>query len=309
MAAADDRTFVVDTLPVKGEINPVEPRTWYLLRLAPGTGAAAQLSRLPLPSLSYITALALSRSGDELAIASGGAEALGTVGKLAPGVLRLYSVATGKLLRTWTSTDQSAFDADGIAGENTQDLTWIDDDRGIAFLSAAGHLGTAPARQKLTETLHVLDVNAPGDSLLGDSRVVWSQTTTQAADLGPTICSWEADVLVSADGKTIVCPSVSVSAAVAGKGERWTLRWLAYSTSAPTVASTLFTVTINQASSAAPVIYSQWIGGKTIIADWYLYNDGMSGEPHIGVVSNGHFTPLPVPVLSLPGLNEPGIAW
>lgn len=148
----------------------------------------AQLSRLPLPSLRYITAVALSRSGDELAIASGGA---GTVGKLGPGALRLYSVHTGKLLRTWTSADQSAFDFDGVSGENTQDLTWIDDDHGIAFLSFDGDFATPLPKRHLTETLRVLDLTAAGDSLIGDSHAVWSQTTTEAAlDHSPTSCSW-----------------------------------------------------------------------------------------------------------------------
>ena len=46
-AAADDRTFVVDTLPLVKPLNPMAGRDWYLLRLAPGSSTPARLTRLP----------------------------------------------------------------------------------------------------------------------------------------------------------------------------------------------------------------------------------------------------------------------
>lgn len=101
-AAADDRTFVVDTLPVGKVYRPTAARTWYLLRFAPGTAAPARLTRLAVPRLANVTAIALSGSGAELAVATGsGGGALGSVGLAGgmfppslPGVLRLYSVST-----------------------------------------------------------------------------------------------------------------------------------------------------------------------------------------------------------------------
>ena len=47
-------------------------RSWYLLRIAPGTSTPARLTRLPVPGLTNVTAIALSQSGAELAVATGG---------------------------------------------------------------------------------------------------------------------------------------------------------------------------------------------------------------------------------------------
>lgn len=309
--AADDRTFVVDTLPVQSQADPNKPRTWYLLRLAPGTATPARLTRLALPSLSSVSAVALSRSGDELAVASGGDSDVGVGGLTGgPGVLRLYSVATGKLLRTWTSSDQFAFDGSpgyGETSENNGDLTWVADDHAIAFLSVGAAPGSTPQKTLRMETLHVVNLAARGDNLLGDSRVIWSQT------YNPAGCTDGYNVLITADLKTIVCLSVTPPAGYPNgspkKGAHWTLRWLAYSTSAPATARTLLTAMLNdEGVDSAPVPYAEWIStsGKTIIAEWYsLSLRSAPAHIHIGAVSNGQFTPLPIPVRILSGL-EPG---
>jgi hypothetical protein len=70
---ADDRTFVVDTVPLSSMPTPLNStRTWYLLRIAPGTSSPPRLTRLPVPPLAGVTAIALSGSGQELAVTMGG---------------------------------------------------------------------------------------------------------------------------------------------------------------------------------------------------------------------------------------------
>ena len=100
--AADDRTFVVGaTSYVPGEktVNTYWTETWYLLRIAPDTAHVARLTRLPVPAVSYVTGVALSPDGTELAVAyrqyPGGSSAAPRAG------LAVWSTATGKELRHW----------------------------------------------------------------------------------------------------------------------------------------------------------------------------------------------------------------
>ena len=72
--AADDRTFVVDTQPgtLDAESEPWQPRTWYLLRIDPGSAKPAELTPLPIPATAAgtnVAAIALSPDGTELAVA------------------------------------------------------------------------------------------------------------------------------------------------------------------------------------------------------------------------------------------------
>ncbi len=70
-AAADDRTFVVDTDTKIGVADICMARTFYLLKLAPGTSSPTRLTKLArIPSEGCTAAMALSASGRELAVAS-----------------------------------------------------------------------------------------------------------------------------------------------------------------------------------------------------------------------------------------------
>jgi hypothetical protein len=63
-AAADDRTFVLSSYQAARKST-----VWYLLRLTPGAGHPAQLTRLPIkPVTALVTGLALSPDGRELAV-------------------------------------------------------------------------------------------------------------------------------------------------------------------------------------------------------------------------------------------------
>jgi hypothetical protein len=332
-AAADDRTFVVDTLPLGSAFNPEAARTWYLLRLAPDGAAPARLTRLAVPRLANVSAIALSGSGAELAVATGGGagELLGLSieGILfppgRPGVLRIYSVSTGKLLRTWSTSDKSVFGgAPGLYSEDNIELTWVDADHAIAFSSTR----VAPAAGRGTstftdhESVRVLDVTRRSGDLLADSRVAWSQTESSPSAGSSHGCTFELGELVVADGKAIICPSVTAPRGSYHPGQHVTVRWLTYSTAAPTVARLLETVTIPVTQPGAFTLDEEPLSAPSpaIMAAWGFFGDNnhaAAGAP-VDVVSEGKFRPLPVKLpignrlLGIPSIVSygfPATAW
>jgi len=139
--AADDRTFVVDAQPgsLDAESEPFAPRTWYLLRISPGAADPAQLTRLPIPATAPgtdVAAVALSPDGTELAVGLQ-PNALNDPG--GPVYLRVYSVASGAVLHSWSSVgggvlaDGQLFGGPKYAGPDPNlALAWIGQ-QGLAF--------------------------------------------------------------------------------------------------------------------------------------------------------------------------------
>jgi hypothetical protein len=88
-----------------------QPRTWYMLHLFPGSATPARLTRLPIPvtpSGTGVDGFALSPDGTRLAVAL---QPDSNNHPNAPVLLRIYSVATGAVLRSWSATDSgSVFD-------------------------------------------------------------------------------------------------------------------------------------------------------------------------------------------------------
>jgi hypothetical protein len=297
--AADDRTFVADTMPIRRNSKPSATAvTWYLVRISPGAAPGYQMSRLSLPDMRSwtIQGVALSASGDELAMALTPARS-----GLPARVLQIYSVATGTLLHTWSTTDTAAFAGSfatvpGMAA--TTPLYWVDGDRALAFPAQQGPpAGTQGKAGPQTERL--LDLTTPGTNLIADSRVIWSTRGDDCVQ-GP---------LITADGKTVVCPDVSF-VTLSGTGnnthERITLRWLAYSVPAATT-RTLYQATVETKVDSGASIAVLWAStsGDTVIVDWGV---ARNTEPpgNLGLVSHGKFTPLPaVPSF----LHIPGPAW
>ena len=317
--------------------SPDWTRTWYLLRIAPGSSSPARLTRLPIPRLADVTAIALSGSGQELAVATGGGSdnfdisgyVNGTGGSsngvlpthpysppTVPWVLSLYSVTTGKLLRTWSTSSPSVDGGGpGLYSDDNTHLTWVDGDRGIAFFTLwiTGNPNANPSQYVYHEGIRELDVTAGGSELLADSRVAWSQAQPASSIDHWAGCLWEADVLVAANGKTVVCPSAYDLAGKYRKGEHWTVRWLTYSTAAPTVARTLDTVTIAETVPSTLLIDPEGVSpsGTAVIASWYLLTGGelsVSMMP-VDMISERGSTALPTRLAIIPADNDPIIAW
>jgi hypothetical protein len=186
--AADDQTFVLDVRSVPGVMGSQRVSySWYLLRITPGAADPVRLTRLPITDRfedAVIHGLALSPDGRTLAvmftpdIADGG-----TPG---PTTLRIYSVATGKPVRTWTGTQPDGLVCFTCA--NTVDLRWLANGHTLAF---------SYQEAVLPQAVRTLDLTSPGDSLDADSRAVFPITAAGQSDcLNP---------LLSPDGRTVLC--------------------------------------------------------------------------------------------------------
>ena len=221
--AADDRTFVVSALDVYPPPGPGPTfadyaRIWYLLRIAPGSAQPVKLTRLPVPaqpSDAVISGLALSPDGRTLAVLEWCTIA-GECDKGAPGTLRLYSVATGQALRTWTwGTPPDPVPSYGdsyVPSENSAGLTWLAGGRTLAFTYYAH--GQAPV-------VRTLDTTRPGGDLVAASHRVFTLPAS-----GPDACS---EAQLTADGQTVVCGTQGPNSSGCSPATKETLEIDAYS--------------------------------------------------------------------------------
>jgi hypothetical protein len=306
--AANDRTFVVAATgyPQDTARGTRQNATWYLLTLAPGSSSPARLTRLSIPATEaagYIESVALSQDGRELAVAA------------VPGnriSLRIYSVATGKVLNSW-STSTGKFPATGLFQQgylSNSTLNWVDDDHALAFATDTS-IQRKQLRQDLDiQAVRVLDVTSRGGDLIADSRVVWSrQDSPFIAFYTRPVCNANPSAggtvpFLTANGKTVVC------AAVAGltvqhqgtQNQRGQLRlaWLAFSTSTPQAARAVYQVSADlNGRGLENISDARWAdgSGSTMIIDWAVGSTGQKAQSitHFGLVRNGTFIPLPTP--------------
>jgi hypothetical protein len=274
--AADDRTFVVGTksFPFPATRPDAEPRTWYLLRIAPGTDHPATLIRLPIPATPsglMVVGLALSPDGSKFAVAV----QPNTTYNFGPETLRIYSVATGALLGTWTGRTSNII-YDIPLSMNTDDniyLTWLADGHTIAFDygGGPGHPGA----------VRMLDTSRPGHDLIADSRPIAGSSTFRNCG----------EPLVTSDGKTLAC-----YAADSGFSE--------YSTATGQLTRTLYQP---RSRHSGTVVWAS-SSGDTLIG--YMTSSvlgvGTTGAT-VGVVTQGKFSRLSFPIGGVPLPN--GIAW
>jgi hypothetical protein len=312
-AAADDRTFVADTVEFPFNVQ-TQHVTWYLLKITPGASTPARLTRLPIPAIptdARIGTIALSASGHELAVAFERQHATSNTT-----VLRIYSVATGKLLHGW-STDQNI--SIGITGyppyaQTNNRLGWMDGDRTLS-LTATSYTGDALNDEVEHIAVRTLDLATGGGDLIRDSRVVWSkQLSVGGAASAQLVCS--GDTSLTANGKTVVCDGLSgypLPGVGAKKTSRspWRLLWGEYQISTPKVAHTLYEFTAYSAGhdSYTSAISVQWAdaSGSTLIVAWSIASTTPQ-VTHFGLISRGKLIPLPSP----PGITlgtPPDIAW
>jgi hypothetical protein len=288
-AASDDRTFAVFATPTGA--GPQVAGWWYLLRLAPGTSSPARLTRIPVKPLPDVAETALSGSGRELAVGVAYDDA-------ARPWIGVYSVATGRLLRSWSYRSGPSVDIEGwsvssftaaVGNPQNSALTWAQDDQSIMFWTVApGGAGV----------LRRLDLAGDGADIVRDSQVIWS-TTQQECD-GFTE--------VSADGKTVICPNVNSQADGKANG---ILRWLAYSVTAPAAAPR---VRYQVPGAPSLVVSTPWVSasGATMLVEWSTHEAprGALKIARFGLVSRGTFTPLQPPALSNGYVaGRPIIAW
>ena len=198
-AAGDDRTFVVAGWDGAGASATIG---FFEIRLAPGTEHPVVMTSMPIESQSAGKAastnriaatfpVALSSSGTELAVA----ETAGTGGI----AVKVFSVATGKLLHDWTTTDPPLV-LDSLADPPA--LTWIDGDRALALAT----LGTPTSLNTIygaRQTVRRLNVpGRAGSDLVADGTVQW-EVPDGADNTCGYLFNWPP--VISADGKTFTC--------------------------------------------------------------------------------------------------------
>jgi hypothetical protein len=306
--AADDRTFVV--LDVANPHNPElgQADSWYEVKLAPGTAHPATLTYLPIEPRYGVVATALSDSGKELAVATAAAAVTG--GPLVK-ELTVFSVATGRALHSWSTQNATAFiPAAWTAGMTPSQfpvLTWIDNDQAITFTTMS-QSATDP------ETVRKLNVSGPlaGD-LMAASEVIWTAPTTGKPTAGDTrgmtcavLLLSRLPPLVSADGKTISCATVTLSASLSVTFSTYHLAAGSAHAGQPTIDYQVSRTVHGGSTEGGELL---WVSpsGDTLIGAWEIgaaSNSPSSSFPaHIGVISHGKFTSLRLPA------GFVGIAW
>jgi hypothetical protein len=203
--AADDRTFVLDSVKlVPSLLPPTERRTWYLLRITPGAASATTLTKLslPVPVAADVDGIALSPDGTSLAVfyqlpKTGD----GDFPYSGPFTLAVYSVATGAALRTWTGTDPfhgslAYGDTNGLPDSNSQ-LSWSSDGQRLAFDYRSS---TDPNSASLY--LREVNLSRPGKDLFADSTVIAQIAVSPTTGRSKIWCD---SLGITGDGQTAVC--------------------------------------------------------------------------------------------------------
>jgi len=305
-AAADDRTFVLDVrdFPWSNTYMQVTPRSWYLLRIAPGTAQPAGLTKLPIPPTpdgARVDGIALSPDGSKLAVMFQ-PDMMGP----APGpvTLRIYSVATGKVLHTWTGPTPNpqglgvlVFDLNLYVDSNTT-LSWIDGGRYLAFSYGPEIVNDT--------TVRILDPDVPGHALLADSRVVLDQKPGSQPD-----CT---SLLVTADGRAIECgvaalPGRSTNSGCTGTAARQQHGFYEFSAVTGNLTGVVYRYTGTCFSENAEVLWASSSGGTLIGGLDVTRKAGhrLQQSTEVGVFSQGKFARLSFPLTVVPVAGA--IAW
>jgi hypothetical protein len=300
--AADDRTFVAAAHrdPYGAFNSGGRSRTWYLVRVT-GTGSRVSLrmTKLPVPATpvgTEILAIALSPDGTKLAVGTAPWTDNAANAKQA---LRVYSVATGAVLRTWTTPPGPAnwaiMSGGGGGADPNTGVAWAGN-HALAF--GGTQKGYGPAY-----TIRVLDISRPDGDLLGSSRPATSVPTAfgGSGQKTPFGCdpSWRVNVLITGDGTSFVCGGYGVSSAhlpttLCVPGTAWnTVAFAGFSLA--TGERTYLSGYRTTCQGLAVVAYAVWVNatGSKVIG-WMHVANSIPGK--FGVFSNGSFRPLPIPV-------------
>ena len=202
-AEADDSAFIVaaESFPVPAGINSLAPVAWYLVRLAPGRADGATRTRLRVPGQqagTQVDGVAVSPDGAELAVMYQPGVWQGNP-KADPLTLRVYSVATGRALRTWTQqTDGFPAGYGWYWGRYANSsITWLSDGRTLAFDDGVndGEDGPPAGATFGDVKLRTISLATPSGDLIADSKVVYSPASFHSCDM----------MQLTADGKTVLC--------------------------------------------------------------------------------------------------------
>jgi hypothetical protein len=326
-AAADDRTFMLDTQPFAGANSNAnqnfEPRTFRELLLSPG-GSILSLSTpsVSVPGGQLMTGFALSPDGSKLAVA-----VQPDSNKREPDLteVKVITLATGAA-RIWTANGTI-----GTGPDDARSLSWTSDERTMAFTWTA----TGPG---IHTGVWLLDLATGGGSLLADSREAVSlinqgnfgatpvpsgtvslplnpsaspeglvqatvtlsatgggaatPTASPSASASPTRPpvtppECQLDSIVTPDGSAIVCGAIASRGSLLHRGAE--TEFIEYSTTTGKVARVLGHWTVARVQGLSVDVLWSNASGSVLIG---VIPGGDNGR--VGVISGNEFTPLPV---------------
>lgn len=344
--AADDRTFVVDTQPgsLDPDSEPWQPRTWYLLRIDPGSAHPARLTPLPIPGTAQgtnVLAIALSPEGTELAVAL---QPDGLNDMSAPTYLRVYSVASGAVQNSWfsTATRDSSGEPQLFAGtkyagaDSNLALAWVGQ-RGLAF----GYSRVIPGKtidgsqvtlQKVTlAQIRFISLQAKnGGDLITAGTVLASLAPVPRDAPAPLACGLEAldGILVAnqgaaSDSPTLVCGATGGTyyrrggldpKTMCASQPAFSLGLVEYAAGA-SAPSRVLARYASRCGGPLLTLQPLWSNstGTTQLGLLGLRQGGSLATPRFGIFTKGTFTPLPMPGTDGNGAAGPDplnyIAW
>jgi hypothetical protein len=315
--AADDRTFVLDSVQLASGtpfLSATQPRSWYLLRIKPGAAPVQTLTPLhfPVPDGADINGIALSPDGTKLAVLYQVARNGDGFPYSGPFTLRIYSVATGAAVRSWTGTDpyhgSYGYGGNGLPDPNAN-LTWTSDGQRLAF---AYRSSEGPSSSLYLREVYLAGL---GSDLFTDSTVV---ATIRVSMTNAKSSTWCESLGITGDGRSAVCgadlpkaPAVGATLdALTESDDPW--RGCAAPTDAVypglariSLAGDRLAQVLYEAkpecmgSGSAAILWSSPSGG-TVLGS-VSYTDGPSGTEHSAIVLYRHGT---VTTVNWPGADS-----
>ena len=285
-AAADDRTFIAMGDRLGGADGGTA--VWYLLRIDPGGRIPARLTQVPIPVRQNPAGVAISPDGTELAVALAGS----------PATVRIYSIATGKVLRTWSATIPGAvavesWTASGGSSQFTaaRVLRWSSDGRQLAFAWNS-------------TAIRVLDASAPDGNLITSSSLLAAIGTTGSKDSSVT-CNASLGWQLIEGGHGVICggsahANLPQTGGACTGSERTLVGFLQETNggqgSVPVTLADFETECSAQAGDSDGA-YIGWANADGSVVIGSLVWDG---HLRFGVFRDGRFTPLPALPVSVP---------
>ena len=302
-AAADDRTFVVaaEQFPVQQFSPSANTVAWYLVRLTPGSAHPVTLTRLPIPGEpagTQVSAIALAPDGSELAVMS---QQNVWLPKTGPLTIRLYSLATGTYVRTWT-VDTKGFPA-GFGWywgrySNTA-LTWLTGGHTLTVMYGINNSGSGPPFTYgfTNVTIRTVDADSPSGNLLAISKVLFR--LPNGVGRAGTDCD---SVQLTGDGKTVLCGEDAGN--TLKRSTAYAPKFAAYSvaTGKPRL---LYQLPGAYGIGLADVLWASPTG-STLLGSVYTKATWSHGpvDQTAGLLTNGMFKPVEFPLTAVPFAGE-----
>jgi hypothetical protein len=306
---------------VTGSLNhsPAWDTVWYLLRIAPGTRDPVRLTPLAIADTGQPSpaGVALSPDGSEVAVARPGG----------PATLRVYSVATGSLLRSWSTTASGEITAakapPGSWPFTAMALRWSADGRQLAFAWNAS-------------AIRVLGAGGPGGDLIGSSRLLAAigTTYTTGADFTCKAAQGWAPITVARGpeaGQGVICGGGAKSdlpQAVSGTASPTATSGAGHATCTPRNQPSIGFVESTQdglgesyiglrtgeteCPDAAQASDGAYIGWSNADGSVLIGSQAWDGHARFGIFRGSHFTALPALPVSVPvpaGVLAGTVAW